>query len=403
MTIGRGAALVLALVVGLVLPGCGRRQTDRDELRAALRATERLPGRLVYTDGREGRSLGVQGIVEDDFRFKARVQVNGTDAYDEVVSDDALALRFLDVNQIGSLVDKDRSAAPDVDRSTEIAGADVLAVLQTRRWVLDPSGAPPLTGTSQQERDLGRDPVLDAVSALGYVERAMDEAAGVEQFDPDDLTPSYRRSEDPFPKPDQRSDVVRYDLVRPKLPPPGQTSGARQEVPATKHFRKLAVYVKGGRVVQVQERVEITGRFIDEFIRYSRAALRESRVPAPVRQRFEEAVRLPRERFGTFALAGLNEGLRATGADPVLVRSMTLELRDLGQPVVVDLPEADVVRGSLDLLIPSAAAVAAADQQRRGPARSGDAGAGGAGGAAGGAGPGAGGGVGGGAVPPPAG
>lgn len=345
--------VVLATFLAGLLAGCGRRETDRDELRAAIRATERLATRFVYTDERPERRIGVQGLIEDDFRFKARVLFDDADAYDEVVSDDTLAVRVLDPAQAANLVDKEKAGGAGVDTSTELAGVTAVQALQSRRWVLDPSGAPPQTGGAQQDKDLGRDPVLDAISALDYVERAIGEAGDVEQYDPDDLTPTYVSSEDAFPKPVEGSGITRYDLKRPKLPPPGQTSGARQVVPATKHFRKMVVYVKDGRVIQVQERVEIVGRFVEEFVRYSRAALRQAEVAPQVREQFERSLQLPREEFSRFALAGLNEGLQASGIDPVLVRNMALELRDLGQPVTVDLPGTDVVKGSLEVLVAS--------------------------------------------------
>ena len=72
-----------------ILSSCGRSEHPDRELRAALTRTARLPHRYVYDDTSGGQKIVVQGVVEDDFRYKAEVVANGAVAFDEVASDDA--------------------------------------------------------------------------------------------------------------------------------------------------------------------------------------------------------------------------------------------------------------------------------------------------------------------------
>jgi hypothetical protein len=68
-----------------------------------------------------------------------------------------------------------------------------------------------------------------------------------------------------------------------------------------------------------------------------------------------------------FAARKINELNRADTAAPFRVRQMTLQLRDLGDPIKVELPAQDVVSGSLYAVIPG---------RGRAPARKGATGAG---------------------------
>lgn len=359
----RAVAVVVALAVVLVLPACGKRRDDRDRVLDYLRATQRLAARYVYVDerfddvitGTRGRKTEVQGLREDDFKFKARVLFDGDDGFDEVVADDTLAMRFLDPSTLAPLVNKDQLAKVDI--KTEIEGVSVLDVLRSRRWVVDPSAAPSITVGARKATELGKDPVLDALTALQYVEQAVNEAAGVKRWSEDDLDPAYSSSEEDFPKPSDGSGVRRYDLVRPALPAAVNRSGRDENAfPTTKQFRRMAIYVKDERVIQVREKVDLRGKRLDDFISYNRAVLKANDVDPRVREQFDAGVKLrpkdPRQEieFGRTMLAGLNTTLNSLGVDPVLIRNMTLDFRDLGGDVKVELPQEETVKGNLDFL-----------------------------------------------------
>jgi len=358
----RFVAVLVALAV-VTLPACGERRDDRDRVLDYLRATQRLAARYVYVDerfdnvitGARGRKTEVQGLREDDFKFKARVLFNGDDGFDEVVADDTLAMRFLDPATLAPLVNKDQLAK--VDLETEIEGVSVLDVLRSRRWVLDKSAAPSITVGARKASELGKDPVLDAITALQYVEQAVHEAQAIERWSEDDLDPAYSSSEEDFPKPSEGSGVRRYDLVRPALPAAVNRSGRDENAfPTTKQFRRMAVYVKDNRVIQVREKIDLRGKRLDDFINYNRAVLKANDVDPRARAQFDAGVKLrpkdPRREieFGRTILAGLNITLNSLGVDPVLIRNMTLDFRDLGSNVKVDLPQEETVSGNLDFL-----------------------------------------------------
>lgn len=360
----------LILLVGVCLlagslASCGSRDEIKEEVLRALHVTENLAYRYVYVDDRSPNlipdappplpDVEVQGLVEDDFRFKARVALNKVTAFDEVVHDDLLAVRFLEPGRLGILVNKEKIS--EENTKTEIDGVDSLTVLQSRRWVVDESAAPIVTVGRVQEKTLGQDPVLDAITALTYVEEAINQALDVQKFNPDDLTPAYNRSEDTFPKPEEGSGVTRYDLRRPKLPPAGgavfEDSGDIGR-PTTRHFRRMAIYVKDGRIIQVREVVDVRGKFLKDVVRYAKTFAKVSGASDAQVKQFSDALdSTPEAQRGNLVLEGLSTALQAIGDEPILRRNMTLELRDLGKKIAVDLPTTDVVKGALGFLIVS--------------------------------------------------
>lgn len=359
----RVVAVLVALAIVVTLPACGKRRGDRERLLDYTRATQRMAARYVYVDerfenvltGASGRKIEVQGLREDDFKFKARVLFDDKDGFDEVVADDTLAMRFLDPAALTPFVNKDQLSK--VDLKTGIEGVSVIDVLRSRRWVLDQSAAPSITVGARKASEIGKDPVLDALTALQYVEQAIQEAASVKRWSPDDLSPAYSSSEEDFPKPSDGSGVRRYDLVRPALPPAVNRSGRDENaVPSTKTFRRMAIYVKDDRVIQVREKIDLRGKRLDDFISYNRAFLKANDADPRLREQFDEIVKQrPKDAreeitFGRAMLAGLNIGLTSQGVDPVLIRNMTLDFRDLGGDVKVDLPQEETVKGNLDFL-----------------------------------------------------
>jgi hypothetical protein len=290
-----------------------------------------------------GRRTSVQGLVEDDFRYKARVAYDSTPVVDEVVSDDALAVRFVEPDRLADFVRRPKKKqqggtgvgstqpAPAADDAPEAVDPKVLEALRARRWVLDKAGAPAVFGTPEDSRLLGEYPVLDALDVFAYVTQAIDEARRILVFNPESL--EYRADEDPFPKPAKGSGVTRYDFDRPNLPRAADTSGGNQVTPDTRHFRKMSVYVKGGRVIAVREQVDVKSRLKDLSEVY------ETKFP---KDRSEDEV-------ATIAVDALNVIRKGQGQDPIRLRSMSYELKDLGGTVKVDMP-AEVIEAPLAVL-----------------------------------------------------
>ena len=363
--------VVVSLTVAASLGACGERDEARDEVLRALRRTERLSYRYAYEEKRPAvqfpspapaSAVTVQGLVEDDFRFKAQVGFNGAGAWEQVVHDDALAIRFLEPARLSNLVNKEKVAT--ADSKTELQGASSLQVLQSRRWVLDETAAPTITIGRSRETELGKDPVLDSITALAYVEEAIRQAGNVVEFNPDSVSPTYSSSEDDFPKPEDGSGVTRYDLARPKLPPPGQQAvpGVTGGSPQTRHFRRMAIYVKDGLIVQVREAINARGKFASDLAKYVKTFAKEGGAGAEELSAIDELVReTPPDQLGDTLVQILNVGLGQVGEEPILRRTMRLQFNDMGADLKVEMPSGEVVKGGLGFLIVSEAGKEAAE------------------------------------------
>lgn len=379
------AALACALIVVPLLSACGEPEDDEDRLLQAISRTDRLAYNFVYEDKRPAAGGGpdiaiqaggeeqviesgpenfsdvtVQGVVEDDFRFKAQLSVASQPTLEKVVSDDAVAVRFLDPSQLNRFVD--RAVVDSVETDTDRPGISVPEALQSGRWVIDPEGAPQQLLGLNADRKQGVDPVLDALTTFSHVRAAIDKAQSVELYSEDSLDPAYRTSEDPFPAPDEDSGVIRYDLRRPKLPAVGSIGASGQpDVAETEHFRKMAIYVNDeGQVIQVLEEVEITGSQVEEFRTYFNAFLEDvfsdegqgDQFLAAFREQQEAALRRGgEEALGEFLLTAWSAGAAQSGGDEIEIRSLRLDLQDLGEVNSVDLPADDVLTGNLAILI----------------------------------------------------
>ena len=343
----------LLVVTALGLSGCKGANDAEKRLRDALHNTEKLANTFLYKetihDVRGVRETDVRGLVEDDFRYKARVALDGKPVLDEVVSDDALAVRFLDPAAMGPFLRKPNTAKqsgsgvggnsapatePSADgggpagRPGEPAAAEILA---SKRWVLDPAGAPAAFAAAA-DRTIGDDPIADARAVFTYVDRAIDEAVRVVEWNPESL--EYRKDEDPFETPKDGSGVTRYDFERPKLPKASETgSGANQVIPDARHFRKMSVYVKDKRIIRVVEKIDVESRLGDLEKIY------DTKFPAD----------LPKPQLAAIAVEALNVIRTGQGQDPIRMRDMEFSLKDLGTDVKVDMP-ADTMKASLALL-----------------------------------------------------
>jgi hypothetical protein len=121
--------------------------------------------------------------------------------------------------------------------------------------------------------------------------------------------------------------------------------------------------VKDGRVVQISEVIDVAARLEDL------AEVYETKFPKDRRP----------EEVAAVALDALNTIRTGQGQDPIRLRTMSYNLKDLGDAVVVDMPT-EVVETSLAVLqnrgrpADEAAGAALADQVRTTPAEPGPSG-----------------------------
>jgi hypothetical protein len=199
--------------------------------------------------------------------------------------------------------------------------------------VLDKAGAPASFGESDEDRVLGEDPVLDSLGIFGYVELAIGQATRIGEYDSESLDPIFKRDEDPFPPPQKGSGIIRYDFGQPRLPRASDTSGGNQAVPDQRHFRKMAVYIKDDKVVQIREVIDVESR-LDEL-----SDIYDVKMPKGIKK----------ADFATIAVAALNRLRKAQGDDPIRLRVMSYKLDDVGKKVDVAMPT-DVVEAKLAVL-----------------------------------------------------
>lgn len=357
----RTCASAALLALALVVTACGEDVNRAADVRAAIDEARLSSYRFTYSETNPEKSFVVKGLVEDDFRYKAHLELDGDDVLDEIAVDDALAVRAYDPSFLKDFVDDDVRTA--VDSSTNIEGIDVLSALAAKRWVLDPVGAPSQTSPDRGLAKIGGDPVFDAFSVFEYVEQSIRDAGdNVVEYSEEAINPTYRRSEDLFAVPESGSGVTRYDLVRPRMPSIADlTSGSSATLPSTKHFRKMAIYVEDGRLIRVEERVEVVGTGYEKFIEYLRDLLEEIGAPAEVSAGLDNELpddlpdTMPVEEqveWSTLVLTGFNDALALTGGEPIRIRHMILDLQDFNDPSIdVSLPEGDdVLTGSLAVL-----------------------------------------------------
>lgn len=333
--LGRRIAVAVSVpLIGLGLVACGSPETNAfNELRAAMARTDRLPRRFEYRelDLLENRETVVKGIVEDDFRYRARYEVNGKPVVDEVVRDDAVANRFASPGGITLLLRK-TPATPADPIEGDATPAAVRDALKAGQWVLDVAGAPSKFAATAERRRVGDDPIYDAQTVFDYVE-SVGRTMPVRKFNADAL--DYKPKEDPFPRPARNSGIDRYDFVRLPVPRPADaaSSGGNQPVPGPANFRKMAVYVQGGRVIRVLEQMDVASRLGDIERNYD------------IDLKGDTIARI------RTAINAIDSVRKAQGQnEPVRVRTMELKLAGVGQKQTVELPE-PALRGSLILLV----------------------------------------------------
>lgn len=352
--LARRVLLVLG-ALGVLASGCAKNENDSEEVSQLVDATSPNAFRFIYEVEQDGTAYRVQGLIEDDLRYKVQLSVDGRPALEQVVVDDAVAVRFLAPGLVESFVDQ---ANPEgVQLATNIAGATVLDALKAQRWVLDPVGAPSLLLTSRddgerdQEGTTSDDPIFDARTVLAYVRRVAASQPMV-RYDPESLEPTYRSDEDPFLAPEDGSGVTRYDSFVAPLPKVGEAGGGSGAVfPGYLNMRRMAVYAKDGKVISVREHTQLMPRQVQDLREYITTVL-EDTAPEAVVDDFVRTLRqLPEDKVAQFLLDGINAFRDTSGQEPLSFRTMAFEIQDLGdESIEVALPTDDVVQGSLALL-----------------------------------------------------
>jgi hypothetical protein len=213
------------------------------------------------------QKIEVIGRIQDDLKYAGVVSVDGHKVYEEIVSDDSVALRILDSERAKKVIDTANRVDPISGRA-----------LAEGRWVVDHTVAPPLLAARVETEDedertadkaatetrgpaIGDDPFVDSAQTVNYAIRVVRGSPNVQRFNPEDI--DYVEQDDPF-RADAEIDleeqgIRRYDLQQPPLPRPAQR-GQRQRLPSVDTFRKMAVYVKGERAIKLRERIAIDER-----------------------------------------------------------------------------------------------------------------------------------------------
>lgn len=372
----------LALIVLVGSTGCGRRLEGEADSLAAIRKTERGPRGIAYEEVlADGTTTRVDLLVTDDYRYKAQVSVDGQPALDVIVRDDALAVRVIDVDAAAEAVGEAVAAAtsggasgipglPQIPQAPATEASDstsdggdgaggatspptseVIQALETRNWVIDPTGAPELfSATAGKVLEEGEGgiiaPVLEALRSLQATENAIRQAREVKRFNEENL--EYDRRADTFPKPESGSTVLRYDLFPQGLPNPNQGIGSAQEtLPDEHHFRRMSIYLDGGEVAQVLEAIEINPRLLDD-----------------IEGRYDIALPLDEEeRAAQIAVEELNALRLAAGLDPIEPKLVSVEILEVDGTEAILLPDTGVA-GNLKSLVQ----VKAAEASSAGPA-----------------------------------
>src|SRR4051794_17608741 len=132
--------LLLLLAVALLASGCSKKKYDSVHVIDFVDATSPHSYRIAYNVTEGKTSVDVQGIIQDDFRYKLQLSVNKKPAAEQVVVDDAVALRFFDSSLVAGYTDP--AVEGKVKTDTDVKGASVFDALNAGRWVLDDAGAP---------------------------------------------------------------------------------------------------------------------------------------------------------------------------------------------------------------------------------------------------------------------
>ena len=95
MTKCRLGPLFSAGLLAVASIACGQPHQDLADVRRAMTSTENASHVYQYTDTAGGRSVSVTVALQDSFRSRASLAVNGQPLLDEALVDDGIGLRLL--------------------------------------------------------------------------------------------------------------------------------------------------------------------------------------------------------------------------------------------------------------------------------------------------------------------
>lgn len=278
--------LVLAAVSG-GLSGCKQDDTVQRLVLDAFDRSIAAPRSFLFVDQDLTHKTAVSGAIADSQRYKLLLTVDGKSTWQKVVRDDSVADLFLDPSKVATYAGSGSSPAVDVVTDyqslqsllpkdvppppfgmlpkTEVLKPSLaLAALQQGKWVLDRSGAPTLPTVGTSTEALATTPFLRPLLMLDAIrdEIAKAPAQVIKRYTKDDLSPTFKPKDDPFPKPGPGEE--RYDVRQGDLPQLTATSkGSKPDPPPDFSLRKLAVYVRDGKVVAVRENFDLLDRLQD--------------------------------------------------------------------------------------------------------------------------------------------
>ena len=290
----RRLAVVVAIAVAVVSPGCTKLKGERDRLGSIIYRTESLGRAFSGTDDDGTHHFRISGVISDDYRYRIASTVDGLESSSMVVVDDARAVR----NGTGG-------------------------------WQVDPHGATNLFAATANTvvRVPTANRFKDMLQILKYVRTAIGEAATVVKFNPD--SQDYRPKFDPVPKPSK--DVLRYDIVPPTLAPrdPTTAAGNAAQLPGVRYFRKMAIYVRDDLVVQVREHVSISDTLRDPRSRLA-SRIGDYNITPPQDATIHEQA--------TYIEQAVNATARRIGQPGVRIHDLDVRFSHLGERMPVTLP-----------------------------------------------------------------
>jgi hypothetical protein len=303
--------LLILLPLGLLATACGPDTTDGDELNRFLGRSEDMPHEFVYEEKTSDTTVRVTGKIEDDMRMQGLLTIDGIQVMEAVVNDDALALRVMDASKV-----------PGTENLvTLVGGSQVVAnALLSGQWVIDYSAAPPFIApkTDYGSLQTGSNFVLDALYIFQYARAAVLNGRTVWFFNPDDIL--YFPDRDPHPQPNDDLGISRYDVLQPPLPP-RSARGTESALPTNAHFRKIAFYVKDGRVFRISEKIDFESH--------------------------QDFIDAQKGRGLSYHLQLLDSVRQGNAREPIRVRDMSYELKSLGREVNIAFPTSNVLSASL--------------------------------------------------------
>jgi hypothetical protein len=142
--------------------------------------------------------------------------------------------------------------------------------------------------------------------------------------------------------------VTRWDLVPPPLPRPdaANTGNGNASIARAPVFRKMAIYVKGGRVVQIREQLAAKFDLLTKLRDYIQAYMKENadkKTQDSVRQQIEAVEDNPAALEALLNVA-VSQLLASNGGDPIRFHSMIYEFSPQRHGVHADLPQGNDVR-----------------------------------------------------------